>query len=105
MRIARSAPREVARGAASAAWSALRAGWPKDDRARSVGGPMGGKTLREGHIEVTGGRVWHHQEGEGPGLPLLTLHGGPGAGSEYLKALLALADERPVILYDQLGGG
>ncbi len=49
--------------------------------------------------------MWYHQEGKGPGIPLLTLHGGPGASSNYLKLLLALADERPVILYDQLGGG
>ncbi len=36
---------------------------------------------------------------------MLTLHGGPGANSDYLQALNVLADERPVILYDQLGGG
>jgi proline iminopeptidase len=35
----------------------------------------------------------------------LLLHGGPGAPSYYLKPLAALADERPVIFYDQLGAG
>jgi proline iminopeptidase len=33
------------------------------------------------------------------------LHGGPGVPSYYLKPLGALADERPVIFYDQLGAG
>ena len=61
--------------------------------------------LQEGYIPVTGGRVWHRVIGTGPGIPLLTLHGGPGANSGYLEPLVALADERPVILYDQLGGG
>jgi proline-specific peptidase len=36
---------------------------------------------------------------------LLLLHGGPGAGHDYLEPLSALADERPVIFYDQLGCG
>jgi proline iminopeptidase len=40
-----------------------------------------------------------------PGIPLLTVHGGPGAPHNYLKPLEALADERPVIFYDQLGCG
>jgi proline iminopeptidase len=33
------------------------------------------------------------------------VHGGPGAGSYALKPLEALADERPVVRYDQLGAG
>lgn len=60
---------------------------------------------QEGYIPVTGGRVWYRIVGTGPGIPLLTLHGGPGASSGYLQPLTALADERPVILYDQLGSG
>jgi proline iminopeptidase len=36
---------------------------------------------------------------------LLTLHGGPGSSHNYLLPLQALADERPVIFYDQLGCG
>jgi proline iminopeptidase len=43
--------------------------------------------------------------GTGSGTPLLFLHGGPGAAHYYLLPLGALADERPVILYDQLGCG
>jgi len=59
----------------------------------------------EGFIEVPGGRVWYRIVGSGTATPLLVLHGGPGAPSYYLKPLAALADERPVIFYDQLGCG
>ncbi|HLX57869.1 MAG TPA: proline iminopeptidase-family hydrolase, partial [Ktedonobacteraceae bacterium] len=37
--------------------------------------------------------------------PLLILHGGPGTPHDYLEPLEALADERPIIFYDQLGCG
>ena len=60
---------------------------------------------REGFIQVPGGRVWYRIVGSGPRTPLLVLHGGPGASSYYLKPLAALAADRPVIFYDQLGGG
>jgi proline iminopeptidase len=59
----------------------------------------------EGYIPVTGGRVWYQIVGSGDAIPLLLLHGGPGLSSSYLAPLEALADERPVIRYDQLGGG
>lgn len=58
-----------------------------------------------GHIAVPGGRVWWQKYGDGPKTPLLLLHGGPGAAHNYLLPLRALADERPVIFYDQLGCG
>jgi proline-specific peptidase len=61
--------------------------------------------VREGHIDVTGGRVWYRVVGDGGGLPLLTLHGGPGVPHDYLDSLAELADERPVVFYDQLGCG
>ncbi len=54
----------------------------------------------QGFVSVPGGRVWYRIVGSGDGIPLLTLHGGPGAGHDYLEAL---ASERPVVLYDQLG--
>ncbi|MFS0838546.1 proline iminopeptidase-family hydrolase [Paenibacillus sp. 1P03SA] len=61
---------------------------------------------KEGFIEVPGGRVWYCSLGEGGETPLLVLHGGPGNTHDPLKeALHVLADERPVIFYDQLGGG
>jgi len=62
-------------------------------------------TPGEGTIEVPGGRIWYRVVGEGDGVPLLLLHGGPGAGSRAFDPLEALADERPVIFYDQLGAG
>jgi proline-specific peptidase len=59
---------------------------------------------QEGFIEVPGGRVWYRSVGQG-GTPLLCLHGGPGFTHYYLEPLEALADQRQVIFYDQLGCG
>lgn len=56
-------------------------------------------TLRNGH------KIWSRTVEGGPGIPLLLLHGGPGAGHDYLEPLRGLAAERPVIFYDQLGCG
>lgn len=63
---------------------------------------------KEGFIEVTGGKVWYNLLGEGnkEKTPLIVLHGGPGNTHDPLQAALhVLADERPVIFYDQLGSG
>jgi proline iminopeptidase len=54
---------------------------------------------------VTGGRIWYEVVGEGSNTPLLVLHGGPGFPHDYLEPLQDLADERPVVFYDQLGCG
>src|SRR5579863_9960859 len=59
----------------------------------------------EGYAEAPGGKVWWRRVGVGDKAPLLTLHGGPGGGHNYLKPLAALASDRPVIFYDQLGCG
>ncbi len=59
----------------------------------------------QGFIDVPGGPVWYKVTGTGKGLPLLTLHGGPGGTSCGFALLEALGDERPVIRYDQLGTG
>ena len=57
-------------------------------------------------LELSNGhKVWTKTVGDGPGLPLLLLHGGPGAGHDYLEPLEALGSDRPVIFYDQLGCG
>jgi proline-specific peptidase len=58
----------------------------------------------EGRINVDGYQIWYHRVGTG-GIPLLTLHGGPGAGHDYLEPLEKLATDRSVIFYDQLGCG
>lgn len=60
---------------------------------------------RQGFVEVTGGRVWYRIVGSGSATPVVVLHGGPGAASDYLKPLERLAADRPVIFYDQLGCG
>jgi proline-specific peptidase len=60
---------------------------------------------KEGFVDVTGGKVWYHIVGDGPGTPLLVLHGGPGIPSYYLKPLAGLGQYRPVVFYDQLGCG
>jgi len=60
----------------------------------------------EGYIPVTGGNIWYKIVGANrKNIPLLVLHGGPGAPHDYLEPLEALSDERPVIFYDQLGCG
>jgi proline iminopeptidase len=59
----------------------------------------------EFYLEVPGGRIWYKLSGGGSGLPVILLHGGPGFSSFYLKSLEALGDTRPVVRYDQLGGG
>lgn len=62
--------------------------------------------ITEGRIEVTGGKIWYKIVGaDKKGAPLLVVHGGPGAPHDYLEPLEALAEERPVIFYDQLGCG
>jgi proline-specific peptidase len=61
--------------------------------------------MAERMVEVPGGRVWTEVTGDGRGIPLLLLHGGPGIPSYYLDSLRDLGAERPVILYDQLGCG
>ena len=58
----------------------------------------------EGTVDVDGGRVWYRRVGEGD-IPLLVLHGGPGAGHDYLETLEGLASDREVVFYDQLGCG
>ena len=66
-------------------------------------------TGSEGFIPFRGYRTWYRVIGENeePGkLPLLILHGGPGASHDYLEPLEAMAQAgRRVIFYDQLGGG
>ncbi len=60
---------------------------------------------QEGMIDVPGGKVWYRKIGDGPGIPLLALHGGPGGSSCRFEILAPLANERPIIFYDQLGSG
>jgi proline iminopeptidase len=59
----------------------------------------------EGKVEVEGGEIWYKIMGEGEGIPILTLHGGPGGTHRYFYQLSPQASERPIILFDQLGSG
>ena len=60
----------------------------------------------EGFLELPNGKVWWRREGDGDGLPILLLHGGPGAASYYLEPFAErLAEHRPVVIFDQLGCG
>src|SRR6266542_1628445 len=65
--------------------------------------------VTEGRIPYDGGETWYQVVGDGeePGkLPLVCLHGGPGALHDYLEPLGALAETgRRVIFYDQIGCG
>ena len=65
--------------------------------------------IKEGFIPFRGYRTWYRTVGdrEEPGkLPLICLHGGPGASWDYLEPLEAMAETgRRVIFYDQLGSG
>jgi proline iminopeptidase len=68
-----------------------------------------GKKITEGYIPFKGYQTWYRIVGDGDEagkLPLLCLHGGPGATHDYLESLDAMADTgRRVIYYDQLGCG
>lgn len=64
-----------------------------------------GADVKEGRLEVPGGSVWYRVVGDIQATPLVIVHGGPGATHDYLEPLEALADERPVVFYDQLGAG
>lgn len=59
----------------------------------------------EGRVAVEGGSVVWRRFGGGRKTPLLVVHGGPGAPSDYLEPLAALGDERSVYFWDQLGCG
>ena len=59
----------------------------------------------EGFLERGVGRTWYRVTGEDGRTPLVCLHGGPGSTHNYFRPLERLADERQVVLYDQLGCG
>jgi L-proline amide hydrolase len=62
---------------------------------------------REGRIPFRGYETWYRSVGaeNGDAVPLLCLHGGPGANWLHMKPYEVLADERRVVFYDQLGAG
>jgi L-proline amide hydrolase len=63
---------------------------------------------RSGTIPFREWETWYRVTGDlaSPLTPLVVLHGGPGCSHDYVLALAALAEQgRPVIHYDQVGGG
>jgi L-proline amide hydrolase len=62
--------------------------------------------MREGTVPFEGFETWYRVTGDlEAGVPLVVLHGGPGAAHDYLLSLTDLASGRAVIHYDQLGNG
>ena len=61
--------------------------------------------VADGRIAVPGGNVFWRRFGNGSGIPLLVIHGGPGLTSGYLESFTALSDTRPVFMWDQLDCG
>lgn len=62
---------------------------------------------RELRVPVRGGSIYVRVNGDlaAPRAPVLFIHGGPGSGHAYFLPTLQLADQRAVILYDQLDAG
>ncbi|HEX9260836.1 MAG TPA: hypothetical protein VF855_14955 [Acidimicrobiales bacterium] len=60
-----------------------------------------------GYVEVQGGRIWYRANGleHADRSAVVCITGGPGMSHHYMYPFLALADERPVVLYDQLDTG
>jgi L-proline amide hydrolase len=65
------------------------------------------KPDHEAMVPVPGGRAYVRVNGDlrGSRPPIVLIHGGPGSSHWYFLAATALADERAVILYDQLDSG
>jgi proline-specific peptidase len=61
--------------------------------------------VSEGAIAGPHGSIYYRVVGDSDAVPLLVIHGGPGMTHDYLRDLDALADERPVVYYDQIGCG
>ena len=66
-------------------------------------------SVTEGTIPFGGAETWYQIVGSGEvdgAVPLLALHGGPGAAHDYIESMQELAHTgRRVIFYDQLGCG
>jgi proline iminopeptidase len=61
-----------------------------------------------GYIEADGGRIWYRLNGAAhlhKKPAIIVMHGGPGGTHRGNMPYVALSDDYPVILYDQLGTG
>ncbi|OYZ00624.1 MAG: proline-specific peptidase [Sphingobacteriia bacterium 28-36-52] len=59
----------------------------------------------EGKVSVQGGKIWYRIIGKGKGIPILMLHGGPGGTSRSFYQFESIGNDRPLIIFDQLGSG
>lgn len=60
----------------------------------------------EGYMPFKGFNTYYRIVGEDkPGTPIVLLHGGPGSTHNYFEVLDSLGNDRPVIMYDQIGCG
>jgi L-proline amide hydrolase len=61
----------------------------------------------EGYVDYRGYRTWYRIVGDpdSEAVPLLALHGGPGSTHHYFGPLEQLGNQRPVVVYDQIGCG
>ena len=68
---------------------------------------VSGMVAREGYVAFGDYATWYRVAGDlgSDATPLLALHGGPGSTHNYFAPLERLAQERPVVLYDQIGCG
>lgn len=70
---------------------------------------MSALKIEEGYVPFRGYKVWYRIVGEqtdAARLPLVCLHGGPGAASDYMEPLENIAaNGRRIVFYDQLGCG
>lgn len=69
---------------------------------------MSEPTVTEATVPFRDYETWYRVTGDltSPMTPLVVVHGGPGFSHDYLLALATIAESgRPVVHYDQLGGG
>lgn len=80
--------------------------WPLIACSLTVGCGQSFELPDDGFVDVPGGRIAFRVLGEGSDIPVLVIHGGPGASScSFVSGFSGVASERPVIIYDQLGSG
>jgi proline iminopeptidase/L-proline amide hydrolase len=79
---------------------------PYSARSETPSSPYPAPTM-ELRVPVDGGRIYVRVNGnlKGPKPPVLFIHGGPGSTFDNFLEALPLAQDRAVILYDQLDSG
>ena len=62
--------------------------------------------MKGGFLNIKGNKIYYKIYGqEINDIPLILVHGGPGANHIYLETIAELSDKMPVVFYDQLGCG